>query len=339
MISTQALREFCWGVALSAESASFFWIDKTYFTKPVFQQSCSLILSSHSHKYEWKDANKKTITKVMLLLLQTGWQRLYHWFDQNNRHFGGSGHRLNPWRMLIPQQVTTHHHTDTSTCLGHGSQPVWQVESDRAAHHRCVSREAVNELARPVLVKKRHFLSEDGGEDRGTQITDNPPTWAGRTNEIRDEATRIVHPPVLFDLNHLSFHSPSMSHLRSPWGRLGQRWRPHHTETLQSAWCIMTSGRPPLSLCLLHLCRWCQSLSPGGTELTWSLHWRRSGSLRQLQWTKAEKSQQGKRCTWTTECQTNTNAWHIISYWRFQSHWVRHQEEGTEYLNTVLHLH
>ncbi len=77
----------------------------------------------------------------------------------------------------------THHHTDTSSCLGDGSQPVWQVVSDRAAHHRRVSREAVDELAGPTPVKKCHFLSEDGGEDGGTEITHNLLAWREKRHE------------------------------------------------------------------------------------------------------------------------------------------------------------
>lgn len=77
----------------------------------------------------------------------------------------------------------THHHTDTSSCLGDSSQPVWQVVSDRAAHHGRVSREAVDELAGPIPVKKCHFLSEDGGEDGGAEITHNLLAWREKRHQ------------------------------------------------------------------------------------------------------------------------------------------------------------
>lgn len=53
----------------------------------------------------------------------------------------------------------THHHTDTSSCLGNGPQPIGQVVCDGVAHDRCVSRKAVDELPSSSSVKKSHFLS------------------------------------------------------------------------------------------------------------------------------------------------------------------------------------
>lgn len=73
----------------------------------------------------------------------------------------------------VASEGRAHHHTDTGSCLGDGPQSIGKVVGDGTAHHGCVSGEAVDELAGPIPVKKCHFLSEDGGEDAGSEITNN----------------------------------------------------------------------------------------------------------------------------------------------------------------------
>ncbi|TNN56303.1 hypothetical protein EYF80_033509 [Liparis tanakae] len=81
--------------------------------------------------------------------------------------------RLRFWKIGASLRGRIHHHADAGGRLGDGSQSVRQVVRDGVADHARVGGEAVDELAGPIPVKKCHFLSEDGGEDGGSEITNN----------------------------------------------------------------------------------------------------------------------------------------------------------------------